>query len=60
MVTTAMSNFKEIRQYLVPQSSKNLKKTTHIKIFNYNFGKLKATDKDENGIVELALEGRIE
>ena len=30
-------------------------KTTHAQIFNYNFWKLQATDKDENGIVDLTL-----
>ena len=55
MSTTLISTFREIHQHLVLQSSKNLKKTKHTKIFNSNFLKFKTTDKDENGMVELAL-----
>ena len=50
-----MPNFKEIHQYLVPQSSKNLQKL-RIPNFQLHFLKLQTIDKDQNGIVELAME----
>ena len=56
MNTTFIPNFKEIHQYLVPKLSKNYKKLCIPKFFIYIFWKFLTTDKDENGIVELAVE----
>ena len=47
------AKFKEIHWYLVPQSSKNLQNCQN---FQLHFWKFWTTDKNENGIVGLALE----
>ena len=55
MYTTSMPNFKEIHQYLVPQSCENFQKLRIPKFSISFFWKFWTTDKDENGIVELAM-----
>ena len=56
MSTTYIPNFKKIHQFLGTQIVQKLSKTTHTKIFNCIFWKHLTIDKDENGIVELAVE----
>ena len=55
MSTTTMPNFKEIHQYLVPKSSKNLQKLCIPKFSITIFGSFGQLGKDENGIVQLAM-----
>ena len=60
MSATYIPNFKKIHQYLVPKSSKNFQKLRKQKFSITIFGIFLTTDKDENGVVELAVESLIE
>ena len=55
MSTTSMPNFKEIYQYLVPQSTKNLQKLRMPKLSITFFGRFVQLTKMKIGIVELAM-----